>query len=232
MNILVIGSGGREHSLCWKISKSPLVSELYCVPGNAGIASIAKTDSIKPTSLEDLASFAQDKKIDLTIVGPELPLTLGIVEEFQGRGLKIFGASKEASRLEGSKIFAKEFMRKRNIPTASFQIFDSFDKALSFLKEEKTKCPLVVKADGLAAGKGAIICKTMEEAESAIRMMMINKALGTSGEKIVIEDFLEGKEASFLVFSDGKSFIPLATSQDYKRAQDKDEGANTGEVGS
>lgn len=232
MRVLVIGSGGREHTLCWKISRSPLVDELYCAPGNAGIHSTAKAVAIKPTSLAELASFAEEKKIDLTIVGPELPLTLGIVDDFQKRGLAIFGASKEAAKLEGSKIFAKEFMARRGIPTAPFRTFDSFDKASSYLEEEKTSYPLVVKADGLAAGKGAIICRTEDEAKSAIQMMLIDKALGEAGEKVIIEDCLEGKEASFLVLSDGKHFIPLVTSQDYKRALDRDEGLNTGGMGS
>ncbi len=232
MKVLVIGSGGREHTLCWKISQSPLLKELICAPGNAGISSLARTVDIKPTALPELIDFAEKNKIDLTVVGPELPLTFGIVDAFQERGLKIFGASKENARLEGSKIFAKKFMERRGIPTASFKTFDVFDQALSFIQDEKTRFPIVVKADGLAAGKGAIICQVRKDAESALQSMMVDKTLNEAGEKVVIEDCLEGREVSFLVLSDGKSFLPLVTSQDYKRAQDNDEGLNTGGMGS
>lgn len=232
MKVLVIGSGGREHTLCWKISRSPLLEELTCAPGNAGISSLAKTAAIAPTSVPELADFAEKNKIDLTVVGPELPLTYGIVDSFRERGLKIFGASKESARLEGSKIFAKEFMARRGIPTAAFESFDVFDEALSFIQDEKTRFPAVVKADGLAAGKGAVICKSRRDAESALRSMMVDKSLKEAGEKVVIEDCLEGREVSFLVLSDGKNFLPLVTSQDYKRAKDNDEGLNTGGMGS
>ncbi len=231
MKALVIGSGGREHVLCWKIAKSPLIRKLYCAPGNAGISSTAEPVNIDPASLNDLVDFAAREKIDLTVVGPELPLTLGIVDAFTKQGLRIFGTSLEASRLEGSKVFAKEFMLRKKIPTASFKIFDSHDDALTDLKKKETGFPIVVKADGLAAGKGVIICRDHHEAEEAVRSIMILKAFGRSGNRIVMEECLQGKEVSFLVFTDGEHFIPCATSQDYKRALDDNEGLNTGGMG-
>ncbi len=231
MKALVIGSGGREHVLCWKIAKSPLIRKLYCAPGNAGICKIAEPVKIDPASLHDCVDFAAREKIDLTVVGPELPLTLGIVDAFTKQGLRIFGTSLEASRLEGSKVFAKEFMARKKIPTASFKVFDTPDDALTNLKAKDTAFPIVVKADGLAAGKGVIICKDHHEAEGAVRSIMIDKAFGRSGDRIVIEECLQGKEVSFLVFTDGEHFIACATSQDYKRALDNDEGLNTGGMG-
>ncbi|MEW5807171.1 MAG: phosphoribosylamine--glycine ligase [Acidobacteriota bacterium] len=232
MKILVVGSGGREHTLCWKMVQSPMVTKIYCTPGNAGISSVAETIPIDPSSISELSDFGAEKRIDLTVVGPELPLILGLFDEFQKRGLKVFGASAEAARLEGSKVFAKEFMARKRIPTADFRVFDSPDAAVSFLKSKECRYPTVVKADGLAAGKGVIICQNRSEAEDAVRKMMVEKIFGASGERIIIEDCLQGREVSFLLLSDGEEFIPLASSQDYKRALDNDEGPNTGGMGS
>ncbi len=229
MKVLVIGSGGREHALVWKISQSQMVSEIFCAPGNAGIEFLAKLVSIKADDIDGLLSFAKEKKIDLTIVGPELPLTLGIVDLFEGAGLKIFGPSKKAAELEGSKAFTKDLLRKYNIPSANYEHFTSSQSAREYLKDQKF--PIVVKADGLAAGKGVIICDSLESAEKAVEEILGKKLFGSAGNKIVIEEFLEGEEVSVLAFSDGNNLIPLEPAQDHKAIYDGNRGPNTGGMG-
>ncbi len=229
MNILVIGSGGREHALVWKIKQSPKVTKIYCAPGNAGIVALAECVSIAADDIKGLLKFAQDKKIDLTVVGPEAPLVLGIVDEFEQHNLKIFGPNQAAAQLEGSKAFSKEFLHRRNIPTAVYKIFDNPKDALEFLAQ--AQFPLVVKADGLAAGKGVVICKDLKEAQRAVDEIMVQKVFKAAGDKIVVEDCLEGPEASILAISDGKHFFVLETAQDHKRIFDDDLGPNTGGMG-
>ncbi|MEK6600890.1 MAG: phosphoribosylamine--glycine ligase [Candidatus Binatota bacterium] len=229
MKVLVIGSGGREHSLVWKISQSPRVEKIYCAPGNGGIRQLAELVPIGPEEIEKLADFVAKEKIDLTVVGPELPLTLGIAGLFKKRGLKVFGPDREAARLEGSKAFAKELLKENHIATASFDIFSDATSAKRYLAEMKP--PYVVKADGLAAGKGVIICSTQREAEAAIDDILVRKLFGQAGEKLVIEEFLQGEEASFMALTDGEHILPLASSQDHKRVFDGDRGPNTGGMG-
>jgi len=229
MNILIIGSGGREHALAWKIKQSPLVKHLYCAPGNGGIAGIAECVPIKADDAVALVQFAKDKDVELTIVGPEAPLVAGIVDLFEGAGLKVFGPSQAAARLEGSKVFAKEFMYECNIPTANFQKFDNVDEAKEFLTQ--VNFPIVVKADGLASGKGVVICQKPEEAEKAITEIMVDKIFKEAGQMLVIEEFLEGEEVSILAISDGTHYCLLESSQDHKRIFDDDVGPNTGGMG-
>lgn len=229
MKVLVIGSGGREHALVWKLSKSPRVKKIYAAPGNAGIRELADCIEIKADDIKSLAEFAEDKNIDLTVVGPEVPLVVGITGEFQRRGLNIFGPSLAASMLEGSKSFAKDFMKKFNIPTAEYEVFEESNKAIDYIKSKKP--PYVIKADGLAAGKGVIIAKNFEEATEAIRSIMLDKVFKDAGKKIVIEEYLEGEEATILAFSDGKSIMPMPGSKDHKRIFDNDKGGNTGGMG-
>lgn len=229
MKVLVIGSGGREHSLVWKISQSPRVSKIFCAPGNGGIRSLAECIDIEVTDILSFKKFVKEKRIDLTVVGPELPLTLGIVDEFEREKLRIFGASKKASKIEGSKSFAKDLMKKYGIPTAEYRTFTSRDEAVAYIKEISS--PVVIKADGLAAGKGVIPAHNVQDATDAVDLIMIKKAFGDAGEKIVVEDFLVGEEASFLVFTDGNTAIPLPTSQDHKPVFDGDKGPNTGGMG-
>jgi len=229
MKVLVIGGGGREHALVWKISQSPRVKNIYCAPGNAGIAEQAECVPIKADDIQKIVSFAQHNKIDLTLVGPELPLTLGIVDEFEKKNLRICGPNKSAAVIEGSKIFTKDLMKKYNIPTAAYFTFTSADKAKSYLKEKGV--PAVIKADGLAAGKGVIPAQTLEKAEEAIDTILTKKAFGSAGDRLVIEDFLTGEEASFIAFTDGKTIIPMPSSQDHKPIYDNDEGPNTGGMG-
>ncbi|MFN3947830.1 MAG: phosphoribosylamine--glycine ligase, partial [Aquificaceae bacterium] len=197
MKVLVVGNGGREHAIAWKLSQSPLVKELYCAKGNGGTSKIAKNVPIDPTHVQALADFAQRESIDFTVVGPEAPLVAGIVDEFEKRGLKVFGPNKRASLLEGSKAFAKEFMQRYQVPTAEFHIFEDPQKAKSFIKD--FGLPVVIKADGLASGKGVFICKSYEEAYQTIDKLIVKKALGEAGSKLVIEEFLEGEEASYIV---------------------------------
>jgi len=230
MKVMVIGSGGREHALVWKISQSKRIQEIYAAPGNGGIKDLANVIDIKASNTIELADFAQEKGIDLTVVGPEMPLSLGVVDEFRKRNLKIFGPTQKAAALEGSKVFAKEFMKKINIPTANFQVFTTPIDAVEYLK--KAKFPQVIKADGLAAGKGVFICNNLQEAGDSLKTIMVEKKFGTSGDQVVIEDFLQGEEVSFMVISDGKRAIPLATSMDYKKAMEGDRGPNTGGMGS
>ncbi|HEY7535820.1 MAG TPA: phosphoribosylamine--glycine ligase [Thermodesulfobacteriota bacterium] len=229
MKVLVIGSGGREHALCWKIKQSPLVSAVYCAPGNAGISRHAECVDIKTTDIEGLVRFARAEEIGLTVVGPEFPLALGIVNRFEKEELRIFGPRKEAAEIESSKIFSKNLMKKYNIPTAFFSTFNDFEEAVRWVKEVKP--PLVVKADGLTGGKGAMVCKTEKEAFDAIDAMINGKVFGDAGERVIIEEFLEGEEASFLVFTDGETVIPLESSQDHKALLDNDQGPNTGGMG-
>ena len=229
MNVLIIGSGGREHALVWKMRQSKKVKKLYCATGNAGIAQEAECVNIKPDNIEDLLSFAKEKKIDLTVVGPELPLSLGIVDKFEKAGLRVFGPTASAARLEYSKAFAKEMMAKCNIPTAAFKTFTSSHKAKEYIKEKGA--PLVIKADGLAAGKGVVVAETVDEAINAVTDIMENRSFGDAGDKVVIEDCLKGEEASFMVFTDGTTIVPMVSAQDHKRVFDNDKGPNTGGMG-
>ncbi|NTV29672.1 MAG: phosphoribosylamine--glycine ligase [Candidatus Omnitrophica bacterium] len=229
MNILVVGSGGREHALCWKIRQSPRVKKLYCAPGNGGIESIAECVDIKAYDIVALADFAHAHAIDLTVVGPEVPLVEGIVDLFEEEELKIFGPTKAAARLEGSKVFAKSFMKRWEIPTARYAAFTDLSAAIAGLKN--FTMPVVVKADGLAAGKGVIIAQTSASAEAALNSIMADRVFKEAGKRVVIEEFLTGEEASVLVVSDGKDFVLLESSQDHKRVFDNDEGPNTGGMG-
>lgn len=229
MKVLVVGGGGREHALVWKIVQSQKVSKVYCAPGNAGIAEQATLIPIKANDLNGLLDFALKEEIDLTVVGPEEPLTRGIVDLFESKGLSIFGASQKAAELEGSKAFAKEMMKKYRIPTASYEVFEDRQRAIDYIR--KQGAPIVVKADGLAAGKGVILCKTVEEAIGAVDQMMVEKVFGEAGDRVVIEEYLVGEEASYLAFTDGKAILPLASSQDHKAVFDGDEGPNTGGMG-
>ncbi|MGE5218354.1 MAG: phosphoribosylamine--glycine ligase [Chloroflexota bacterium] len=229
MKVLVIGGGGREHALVWKISQSPRVTKIYCAPGSAAIAELAELVAIGVEQIEQLADFAARETIDLTVAGPELPLTLGIADLFEARGLRIFAPNKAAAQLEGSKAFAKEILRANGIPTASFGTFTNADAARQYLAQQKP--PYVIKADGLAAGKGVLICATRQEAEAAIEEILVRKAFGAAGERVIIEEFLDGEEASFMVLTDGEHILPLASSQDHKRVFDQDQGPNTGGMG-
>ncbi|HUK41137.1 MAG TPA: phosphoribosylamine--glycine ligase [Candidatus Acidoferrales bacterium] len=229
MKILVIGSGGREHALVWKISQSPRVDTVYCAPGSAGIGELAELVAIGPEEIEKLADFAEKQKVDLTVVGPELPLTLGITDLFESRGLRIFGPNRKAAQLEGSKAFAKQILQENGIPTASFGTFTDAGLAKDYVAQHRI--PYVIKADGLAGGKGVLICATRGEAEAAIDEILVRKAFGQAGSKLVLEEFLEGEEASFMVLIDGEHILPLASSQDHKRVFDNDEGPNTGGMG-
>jgi len=231
MKVMVIGSGGREHALAWKISQSKHVKKLFCAPGNAGTLDVAENVDVSATDVMGLADFAGKEKIDLTVVGPELPLTLGIVDEFEERGLKIFGPNQSAAELEGSKVFAKQFMDRHKIPTAKFKVADSPDQAKTILQSEEIPFPLVVKADGLAAGKGAIICNSLKKAELAVNTIMVEKKFGDSGNKVVVEEYLRGKEVSFIVISDGVKVLPFVTTMDHKAVYDGDKGPNTGGMG-
>ncbi len=228
MKILVIGSGGREHALCWKIKQSKLCKTIYCAPGNAGTSEIAENIPINATEKKKLLKFALKEKIDLTIVGPETSLEKGIVDLFEKNNLKIFGPTKNATRIESNKAFAKKLMLEAKIPTAEFKTFTDSKKAIEYVK---TKNKIVIKASGLAAGKGVIICDNSKEAIKTIKEVMIEKKFGDAGNKIVIEEFLEGEEASFLVFTDGKTAKPMVTSQDHKQVFDGDKGPNTGGMG-
>jgi phosphoribosylamine---glycine ligase len=229
MRVLVVGQGAREHALCWKLKQSPLVRELYAAPGNAGISAVADCVQIGVADIIELADFAEQLKMDLTIVGPELPLTLGIVDEFQKRGLPIFGPTLLAAELEGSKVFSKEFMRKYAIPTARATACSSVDEAKAALKE--MGFPAVLKIDGLAAGKGVVIVNSKAEADDYLRTVFEEKKFGNAATRILVEEFLTGEEVSFMVITDGKKSLPLAPAKDYKKAFDGDEGPNTGGMG-
>ncbi len=231
MNILVIGSGGREHALAWKAAQSPLADTIYVAPGNAGTALEPRLNNvaIAADNIEGLIAFAKDKEIGLTIVGPEAPLVMGIVDAFQAQGLPCFGPSKDAAQLEGSKSFTKDFLARHNIPSGSYQTFTDQNEALAYVRAQGA--PIVVKADGLAAGKGVIVATSLEQAEEAIGDMLSGNVFGEAGHRVVIEEFLEGEEASFIVMADGEHILPMATSQDHKRVGDGDTGLNTGGMG-
>lgn len=229
MKLLVVGSGGREHTLVWKIAQSPHVEKIFCAPGNGGIRELAQCVEIVATDIPRLADFAEREKIDLTVVGPEAPLATGITDEFQRRGLRIFGPSQAATRTESSKVFAKEMMVKYGIPTASHAIFTDAEKALAHIRGRDA--PMVVKADGLAAGKGAIVCRARDEAEEAVRRIAVEREFGSSGDRVIVEDCLFGEEASVLAFTDGETVLPMESAQDHKPVYDNDEGPNTGGMG-
>lgn len=229
MKILVVGSGGREHALVWKLSQSPTAEKIYVAPGNAGIEGLAETVPISMDNLNSLADFAEQKKIDLTVVGPELPLTLGIVDIFEKRGLRIFGPNKEAAEIEGSKAFAKDFMEKFHIPTARFKVFTSHLEAIDFAKS--ANFPLVIKADGLAAGKGTAVVNNPDEAREKIEEIMVERVFGEAGSKLLIEEFLVGEEVTVMAFTDGERVIPMVSAQDHKRIGEGDTGLNTGGMG-
>ena len=229
MKILIVGSGGREHAIGMKLLESPKTRELYFAPGNGGTAGIGSNIPIKADEIEKLKDFALREKIDLTIVGPEVPLMMGITDLFQGAGLRIFGPDKKGARLEASKSFAKEFMEKYKIPTGAYKRFTDSQEALAYL--QKSDYPAVIKADGLAAGKGVVICEDYKTAEKAIKEIMEDKIFGDQGSTIIIEEFLEGKEVSLLCFTDSKAIVPMASASDYKKAYDHDQGPNTGGMG-
>ncbi len=230
MKILVIGGGGREHTLVWKIAQSPLVEKIYCIPGNAGISDLADCEKMDVEGNPGpLAQFAMNRKVDLTVVGPEDPLANGIVDYFENLGLKTFGASKAATEIEASKVFSKNLMVKYGIPTAKAESFDDPREAASYIRE--VGAPIVVKADGLAKGKGVFPCRDLQEALNAVNTIMVEKAFGEAGNRVLVEDFLEGEEASFIAFTDGKTILPMASSQDHKPIYDGDKGPNTGGMG-
>jgi len=231
MKILVIGNGGREHALAWKAAQSPLAETVFVAPGNAGTAlePALQNVAIGPTDIPALLAFARDEKIDLTIVGPEAPLVIGVVDAFRAAGLKIFGPTQAAAQLEGSKAFTKDFLARHKIPTGEYQNFTEVEPALAYVRERGA--PIVIKADGLAAGKGVIVAMTLQEAEDAIQDMLAGNAFGDAGHRIVVQEFLDGEEASFIVMVDGENVLPMATSQDHKRVGDGDTGPNTGGMG-
>ena len=229
MKVLIVGSGGREHAIATSVAKSPQVDKIYCAPGNAGIAQVAELVDIGAMELEKLADFAEKEKIDLTIVGMDDPLVAGIVDVFEAKGLRVFGPRKNAAILEGSKAFSKDLMKKYNIPTAGYANFDRAEDAIAYL--ETQKMPIVVKADGLALGKGVLICNTLDEAKDAVKEIMLDKHFGEAGNRVVIEEFMTGREVSVLCYCDGTHVIPMTSAQDHKRAKDNDEGLNTGGMG-
>ena len=229
MRVLVVGAGGREHALTWALARSPRVTHVLCAPGNAGIAAVAECVAVAVDDLDGLVRLAQEQEVDLTIVGPELPLTLGIVDRFAAEGLRVFGPTQGAARLEGSKTFSKDFMQRHGIPTAAFASFDDPARALAYVRD--VGGPLVVKADGLAAGKGVFVCERTADAEEAVRRVMEAREFGTAGARVVVEEFLDGEELSFMAISDGRTVRPLMPSQDHKRALDGDRGPNTGGMG-
>lgn len=229
LRVLVVGSGGREHALVWKIAQSKLVKKIFCAPGNAGIASLAELVPLKADNVPGIVAFCQKEKIDLVVVGPELPLTLGLVDALEEKGIKAFGPRKKAAELEGSKVFAKDLMKRYGIPTARYGVFREVRPAQEFAR--KIGGPWVVKADGLAAGKGVLVCSTLEETDAAIEQILVGKAFGEAGNQIVIEEFLEGEELSLMAFCDGQTVVPMVTAQDHKRVYTGDLGPNTGGMG-
>ena len=229
MKVLVVGSGGREHAICWKISQSPKVDKIYCAPGNAGISQIAECVDIKAMEFDKLVAFAKENAIDLTVIGMDDPLVGGIVDAFEAEGLRVFGPRKNAAILEGSKAFSKDLMKKYHIPTAAYETFTDPEKALEYL--ETAKMPIVLKSDGLARGKGVLICQNEQEAADGVKEIMLDKKFGASGNHVVVEEFLTGPEVSVLSFTDGKVVKPMVSSMDHKRANDHDTGLNTGGMG-
>ncbi|PLX82204.1 MAG: phosphoribosylamine--glycine ligase [Desulfuromonas sp.] len=229
MKVLVIGGGGREHALVWKIAQSPLVEKVYCAPGNPGIAELAECVGVAADDIDGLLALAQREGVDLTVVGPEVPLTLGVVDRFQEAGLEIFGPNAKAAQLEGSKSFSKDLMARYNIPTAAYGTFTDHAEAVAYIQDQGA--PIVVKANGLAAGKGVVVAMTEEQAIQAVDEIMVDSVFGAAGSSVVIEEFMEGEEASFFAFTDGRNILPLASSQDHKRIFDNDEGPNTGGMG-
>lgn len=230
MKVLVIGGGGREHAIIWKLAQSKNVSKIYCAPGNGGIADLAECVPIDVMDFENLTKFAKDNNINLTVVAPDDPLAVGAVDAFEANGLRAFGPNKAAAIIEGSKSFSKDLMKKYNIPTADYEVFENSTDAINYIKSNN-KFPIVVKADGLALGKGVIIAKTFDEAENAVHDILDDKVFGSAGAKVVIEEFLTGPEISVLAFTDGKTMKPMVSAQDHKRAYDNDEGPNTGGMG-
>lgn len=229
MNVLIVGSGGREHAIATSVAKSKQVDQIYCAPGNAGIAGVAECVNIGAMEFDRLADFAEEKAVDLTIIGMDDPLVGGVVDVFEKRGLRVFGPRKNAAIIEGSKAFSKDLMKKYNIPTAAYENFDSPEAALAYL--ETAKMPIVLKADGLALGKGVLICNTPEEAKAGVKTLMLDKQFGDAGNQIVIEEFMTGREVSVLCYCDGTHIKPMTSAQDHKRAKDNDEGLNTGGMG-
>ena len=229
MKILIVGSGGREHAIAWAAAKSPKTDKIYCAPGNAGIAEFAECVDIGAMEFDKLAAFAKEKEIDLTIIGMDDPLVGGIVDVFEAEGLRVFGPRKNAAIIEGSKAFSKDLMKKYNIPTAAYETFTDPEEAVKYL--ETAKMPIVLKADGLALGKGVLICKDLEEAKAGVKTLMLDKQFGDAGDEIVIEEFMTGREVSVLAFCDGKTITCLPSAQDHKRAKDGDQGLNTGGMG-
>ena len=229
MKVLVVGRGGREHAIVWALAKSPQIDQLYCAPGNGGIASLAECVPIEELNFAGIAQFAKENEVGFVVIGPDDPLAAGIVDYLEAEGLTVFGPRKNAAIIEGSKTFMKDLLRKYNIPSASYEAFDSYEEALTYLRLQKT--PIVIKADGLAAGKGVIVAHTMEEAEAALDLIMVNKAFGSSGERVVIEEFMQGQEMSLLAFVDGETVRLMPPSQDHKPVFDNDQGPNTGGMG-
>ncbi len=229
MKVLIVGSGGREHAIAWSVAKSSKVDKIYCAPGNAGIAEYAECVAIGAMEFDKLVAFAKEKEIDLTIIGMDDPLVGGVVDAFEAEGLRVFGPRKDAAILEGSKAFSKDLMKKYNIPTAAYENFDNSEDALKYL--ETAQFPIVLKADGLALGKGVLICNTLEEAQEGVRSIMLNKQFGSAGNRMVIEEFMTGREVSVLSFVDGKTIKTMTSAQDHKRAKDGDQGLNTGGMG-
>ena len=229
MKVLIVGSGGREHAIAWAVAKSPKADKIYCAPGNAGIAEYAECVDIKAMDFDRLVAFAKEKEIDLTIIGMDDPLVGGVVDAFEAEGLRVFGPRKNAAIIEGSKAFSKDLMKKYHIPTAFYENFDKKDDALAYL--EKARMPIVLKADGLALGKGVLICNTLEEAREGVKTIMEEKKFGSAGDRMVIEEFMTGREVSVLAFCDGKTIKCMTSAQDHKRAQDGDRGLNTGGMG-
>ena len=231
MNVLVIGGGGREHAIVWKLAQSPRVTKIYCAPGNAGIAQQAELVDISVSDLDALAAFAREKEIGLTVVGPEMPLAGGIVNRFQEQGLRIFGPDEDAARLESSKVFGKEMMDRAGVPTAAYHAFDHAEEAFAWLREQPEEHPWAVKSDGLAAGKGVLICQNRAEAVDAVQVIMVDREFGTAGDRVLIEELLDGYEVSLLAICSGQDFMLLEPAQDYKRIGEGDTGLNTGGVG-
>lgn len=229
MKVLIVGSGGREHAIAWKVAQSPKVEKIYCAPGNAGISQLAECVDIQAMEFDKLVAFAKEKDIDLTVIGMDDPLVGGIVDAFEAEGLRVFGPRKNAAILEGSKAFSKDLMKKYQIPSAAYETFETAEDALNYL--ETSKYPIVLKADGLALGKGVLICNTKEEAKEGVKTLMLDKQFGSAGDRIVIEEFMTGREVSVLSYVDGKTIKIMTSAQDHKRAKDGDQGLNTGGMG-